>query len=83
MQLTNFWQFAVSDYRASRIPRKIVSTNTVTLQIWKSAMIPSYPKFIASKDHRADTAHWIINTQIQHLPDERAAIPRRRKLRSL
>ena len=29
--------------------------------------VPPYPKFVAPEDHRADTAHDVVNVQIQHL----------------
>lgn len=35
--------------------------------IYSNRRVPSYPKFIAPEDHRADAAHNVINAQIQHL----------------
>ena len=41
--------------------------------------VPPYPKFVAPEDHRADTAHDVVNVQIQHLSIGRVLLSLRYK----
>lgn len=77
---TNRWLFVYS-FRFSMIIQYAGRnySSTVQFEMYKLwLLVPSYTKLVIPEDHRVDSGHQIVNTQIQHLFDDRAVADSRR-----